>query len=102
MPPMRSWMRVRIMRSVRERGPGAGRIHTEPLEYLVAAAAARFQPQLVQAQDVLVTVLIGALAHRVQGIDHGLKLLRQFGEHVAQHAVLTPAERSCERGVSTA
>src|SRR3954471_23942107 len=100
MSPMKSWSCLRIMRSVCERRSAGGRwIDTEALQQVKAAAAAGLQPDLIQPQDVLVSMLIRGLAHFIQCIDHGLELLGQLTEHFAQHAATAARQCFSERGI---
>src|SRR5579863_765333 len=93
MSPMRSCSCLRIMSVSEGRPAGSRRVDSEALQQTVAAATPRLQPDLVQAQDVLVGVGIRGLADVVQGIHQRLKFLRQLGEDVAEDA--RPAARKC-------
>src|SRR5579875_2121962 len=100
MPPMSSCSCVRIIGSMGELGAaGRGRIDPEALEERVAAAAAGLQPDFIEAQDVLGRVRIGALGELVERIDHGLELLRELREHVAEDPALAAGERFREHAV---
>src|SRR5215472_7007317 len=103
MPPMRLCSRDSSMRSVCEcRAAGGGGIDTEPLELRVAAGAAGLQPDLVETQDVAVGLRARALAHLVQRLDHGLKLLGQLREHRGEHASAAMRGRLREGPISAA
>ena len=69
------------------------------LQQRVAAAAAGLEPDLVEAQDVLVGMGMGRLGELVERIDHGLEFLRQLREDVAEHPALAPGQRFGEHGV---
>src|SRR5579872_4461056 len=101
MPPMSCCNCVRITGSVGGLRPaGRGGIDSETLQERVAAAAAGLEPDLIEPQDVLVGMRMGALRELVERIHHGLEFLRQLREHVAEHPALAAGEGFSEHAVS--
>src|SRR5579859_1892472 len=102
MPLIRLCSRVSNMASVSERGTaGSSRLYTQTLENVIAALAAGLQPDFIQPQNVLVGMGVVALADFVQCIHHGLKLLGQLVEHLAQDFSLAARQRVAQRGVGS-